>query len=75
MEVICQFMSLLVEHFDWNVVPTTPQVFCMCPILNNRPVLCFWTMDTLDPCSDGDINNDVSSLYVQIIEKNFSFFN
>ena len=34
MEVICQFMSLLVEHFDWNVVPTTPQVFCMCPILN-----------------------------------------
>ena len=32
-------------------------------------------MDTLDPRSDGDINNDVSSLYVQIIEKNFSFFN
>ena len=27
-------------------------------------------MDTLDPCSDSDINNDVSSLYVEIIDKN-----
>ena len=25
-------------------------------------VVCFWTMDTLDPCSNDDINNDVSSL-------------
>ena len=32
------------------------------------------TMDTLDPCSDGDINNDVSSLYVEIIEKNRSYY-
>ena len=32
------------------------------------------TMDTLDPCSDGDINNDVNSLCVEIIEKNRSFY-
>ena len=31
-------------------------------------------MDTLDPCSDGDINNDVSSLYVEIIDKNLSYY-
>ena len=34
------------------------------------PVLCSWTMDILDPCSDDDINNDVNSLYVEIIDKN-----
>ena len=39
-----------------------------------RPVLSFWTMNTLDPCSDGDINNDVSSLYVEIIDKNRSYY-
>ena len=38
------------------------------------PVLCFWAMDTLDPCSDDDINNDVSSLYVEIIDKNLSYY-
>ena len=38
------------------------------------PVLCFWTMDTLDPCSEDDINNDVSSLYVEIIDKNRSYY-
>ena len=27
-------------------------------------------VDTLDPCFDDDINNDVSSLYVEIIDKN-----
>ena len=27
-------------------------------------------MDTWDPCSVDDINNDVNSLYVEIIEKN-----
>ena len=26
-------------------------------------------MDILDPCSDDDINNDVNSLYVEIIDK------
>ena len=31
-------------------------------------------MDTLDPCSDNDINNDVSSLYVEIMEKNRSYY-
>ena len=36
--------------------------------------LCFWTRDTLDPCSDSDINNDVSSLYVEIIDKNRSYY-
>ena len=33
-----------------------------------RPVL------GLDPCSDGDINYDVSSLYVEIIDKNRSYY-
>ena len=27
-------------------------------------------MDALDPCSDDDINNDVNSLYIEIIDKN-----
>ena len=27
-------------------------------------------MDVLDPCSNDDINNDVNSLYVEIINKN-----
>ena len=27
-------------------------------------------MDILDPCSDDNINNDVNSLYVEIIDKN-----
>ena len=31
-------------------------------------------MDTLDPCSDNDINNDVSSLYVEIMDKNLSYY-
>ena len=31
-------------------------------------------MDTLDPCSDNDINNDVNSLYVEIMEKNRSYY-
>ena len=31
-------------------------------------------MDILDPCSDGDLNNNVSSLYVEIIEKNRSYY-
>ena len=39
-----------------------------------RPVLCFWTMDTLVFCSDDDINNDVSSLDVEIIEENRSYY-
>ena len=30
-------------------------------------------MDTLDPCSDNDINNDVSSLCVEIIDNNRSY--
>ena len=34
----------------------------------------FWTMDTLVFCSDDDINNDVSSLDVEIIEKNRSYY-
>ena len=32
-------------------------------------------MDTLDPCSDDDINNDVSSLHAEIIDKNRSYTN
>ena len=28
----------------------------------------------LDPCSDDDINNDVDSLYVEIIDKNRSYY-
>ena len=31
-------------------------------LIFDRHVLCFWAVDTLDPCSDGDINNDLSSL-------------
>ena len=39
-----------------------------------RLVLCFWTMDILYPCSDSKINSDVSSLYVEIIDKNQSYY-
>ena len=28
----------------------------------------------LDPCSEDDLNNDVNSLYVEIIEKNQTYF-
>ena len=38
-------------------------------------VNCFWTMGTLDPRSDDDINDDVSSLCVEIIDKNRSYYN
>ena len=31
-------------------------------------------MDVSDPCPDDDINNDVSSLYVKIIDKNRSYY-
>ena len=34
------------------------------------PVLLSWMVDTLDSCFDDDINNDVNSLYVEIIDKN-----
>ena len=33
-------------------------------------VLFSWMVDTLDPCFDDDINNDVNSLYVEVIDKN-----
>ena len=32
-----------------------------------------WTMDTLDPCSDDDRNNDVKTLYVEIIDRNRTY--
>ena len=37
-------------------------------------ILCFWMMDALDPCSDDDINNDVNSLYIEIIDKNGTYY-
>ena len=36
-------------------------------------VLFPWMMHTLDPCFDDDINNDVNSLYVEIINKNQTY--
>ena len=36
-------------------------------------VLFSWMVDTLDPCFDDDINNDVNSLYVEIINKNQTY--
>ena len=45
-----------------------------CPIAVSREahkfMLIFLTARPLDPCSDDDINNDVGSLYVEIIDKN-----
>ena len=38
------------------------------------PLVCSLTMSTWDPRSDDDINNDVGSLYVEIIDKNRSFY-
>ena len=40
------------------------KLFCL-----SWPVLFSWVMDTLDPSSDDDINNDVNSLYIEIIEQ------
>ena len=37
------------------------------------PVLFSWMVDTLDSCFDDDINNDVNSLYVEIINKNQTY--
>ena len=37
------------------------------------PLVCFWTMGTLDPYFDDDIYNDVGSLYAEIIDKNRSY--
>ena len=31
-------------------------------------------MDSLDPCSDDDINNDLNSLYVEVIVKNRTYY-
>ena len=41
---------------------------------SERENLIVTTMDTLDPCSDGDINNDMNSLYVEIIKENRSYY-
>ena len=49
-----------------------------CPIAVSREahkfMVIFLTARPLDPCSDDDINNDVGSLHVEIIDKNRSYY-
>ena len=39
-------------------------------VFSDRFSAFFWMVDTLYPCFDDDMNNDVNSLYVEIIDKN-----
>ena len=43
-------------------------------VLTSLTGSCFWTMLSLDPRSDDDVNSNVSSLYVEIIDKNRSYY-
>ena len=61
----------------WELSLASKENPLVCPIAVSREahklLLISLTARPLDPCSDNDINNDVGSFYVEIIDKNWSY--
>ena len=64
----------MITWIFWELSLASKENPLACPIAVSREAHKFALISLTNPCSDDDKNNDVGSLYVEIIDKNRSYY-